>query len=672
MNGLWWPVLVAVVGMVILRRWWMAAIGIALIVGTVVAGLHVSALPTYDIGSSRVLTVRLQEMPRTVDGQWGGSWIAAGEVEQGGPRARVSIGGRGTTQALMGDRITARMVAGASNRPGNAASLWVRGEAVTQPDTGTAAAVRARMRTVAGDSDAGWLLSGMTLGLDQGLSQRARADMTAAGLTHLTAVSGANCAVLLLVVNWICGWVRLRRVARALVGGTVLLAFVVVVGQQPSILRAAVMAGLALGAGLVGGRRAAAHVLQVAVIALLLIDPWLAYSVGFMLSVAATAGLIAVVDRGPLAATMAAQVATLPILLGIGAQVGLRSILANMLVTPVVAVVPILGLVSLAVPVVAAPARGLCHVVLLVAGWRSFGPLPWVPGWAGVALAVLVSLAVLVLGRRHFVLVAVVLVGVVSLTARLADGWPPPGWWLVACDVGQGDGFIIREGGRVIVVDTGPQGDAMNRCLDRLGVGHIDLLVLTHFHADHVGGLAEVLGGRAVGQVWVSLCTEPADTAAEALPLLKHLPVVVPAPGAVVPVGDMVVRVVWPQRVIEAGSVPNNASVSFLLTSPRGSVAFLGDVEREAQSAILASADIDADIAKVPHHGSANFHPALPAAVSARLALVGVGHDNTFGHPSQEAIAAWQASGAQVLTTSDNGDIAVVTDGSVVVRGSVD
>ena len=131
----------------------------------------------------------------------------------------------------------------------------------------------------------------------------------------------------------------------------------------------------------------------------------------------------------------------------------------------------------------------------------------------------------------------------------------------------------------------------------------------------------------------------------------------------------MQLGVIWPQRVIQEGSVPNNASISFLLAAPEGSVAFLGDVEREAQRAILASADVDADIVKVPHHGSANFDPALPAAVSARLALVGVGADNTFGHPAPEAIAAWQVSGAQVLTTEDNGDIAVRTDGSVVVRG---
>ncbi|MEI2644051.1 MAG: ComEC/Rec2 family competence protein [Candidatus Nanopelagicales bacterium] len=661
--------LVALVLAVVVRRWWSTAAVIGLAAGAAVAALHVAAIPTYPAGTAQV-TAELIEMPRISQGQWGVSWQAAADVVAGAPKARVTLGGNGEPHFVMGDRLTATVRVEEPRRRGTAASLWIRGAPQIEPATGFAPELRHRMRDVAGDSDSGWLLSGMTLGLDQGLTQAAAADMKAAGLTHLTAVSGANCAVLLLLVNWLCGWIGLGRKARVVVGGFVLIAFVVVVGAQPSVIRAAVMAGVAMAAGLIGGRRAAAHVLQVAVVILLLIDPWLAYSVGFMLSVAATAGLVALLQRGPIAATVAAQVATLPILLAIGAQVGLRSIVANVLVAPLAGMIPIVGLASLVVPPLAGIGRWLCSLVLTVAGWETFGPLRWLPGGAGIGLAALVSLAALIFGGRHLILVAAVLVGAVSLTAVLADNWPPGDWWLVACDVGQGDGFVLRDEGHVIVVDAGPDPQRMGACLDRLHVRSVDLLVLTHFHADHVGGLPGVLSGRQVGQVWVSPYDEPAETYGEAALELHGLPVSVPQPGTQAQVGRMQLGVIWPQRVIQEGSVPNNASISFLLAAPEGSVAFLGDVEREAQRAILASADVDADIVKVPHHGSANFDPALPAAVSARLALVGVGADNTFGHPAPEAIAAWQASGAQVLTTEDNGDIAVRTDGSVVARGS--
>lgn len=614
------------------------------------------------------MSVRLVQAPRISHGQWGDSWYAVGIVVAGGPAARVTISGTSSTALGPGDVVTARMRVGEPTQRGQAASLWVSGQASVVPAGGPAVTVRHRMRDVAGDDDQGWLLSGMTLGMDQGLSEQASAAMKYSGLTHLTAVSGANCALLLALVWWLGGWLRLTRWPRALLSGVVLAGFVVVVGPEPSVLRAAAMASLALVAGLVGGRRAAAHLLQVAVVALLLVDPWLAFSVGFMLSIAACGGLILLLERGPLAATVAAQVATLPILLAIGASVGVQSVLANVLVTPLAAVIPVLGLLSLVFAPLAGAGRWLCALVLRIADWDVFGPMPWLPGLGGVALGVCVSAAVLLLGRRRIVVTAVLLVGGVSITVRFADNWPPPGWWLVACDVGQGDGFVLRDGDATVVVDTGPDPHQMDQCLDRLGVDSISLLVLTHFHADHVGGLDGVLHGRAVGQVWVSPCHDPPDTYEQALPELVGLPVAVPTPGTSAQVGQLHLSVIWPQRIIESGSVPNNASVSFYLSGPHGTVAFLGDVEEEAQASILNTGfPLHADVVKVPHHGSSGFDPGLPAAVSPRIALIGVG-ENTFGHPTPEAISAWQAVGSAVYTTQDNGDVAL-TDSGVVVRG---
>lgn len=653
----------------------------ALMAGVGLGCIHQAAVVASDlaVGDTREVTVKLTTAARPhtgVSGQW---WSVHGTVVSGAAPANVTLTGRGAPSAAMGDVLSARVAVGPPGSRGESATLRIVGRALVTPATSPAARVRAELRAVAGDDDQGWLLSGMALGMDEGLSQAAREDMRSSGLTHLTAVSGANCAVLVVLVHWIGGWLRLGLAVRTVGAALVLVAFTVTVGPQPSVLRAVAMAGLTLVAGLLGGRRAAGHVLQVSAIVLLLIDPWLAYSVGFMLSLSATAGLILLIDRGPLAATVAAQVATFPILLAIGGSVGLRTVLANVVVAPLAAVIPVVGLAtallewSLAwsAPMVDV-GRRLCALVLMVAGWEVPGQLHWLPGWSGVALATVVTVTVLTLGRRRMVVVAFVLAGAISWTVRAADPWPPPDWWIVACDVGQGDGLVVRSAGRVMVVDTGPDPELMDSCLRRLGVDGIDLLIITHFHDDHVGGLTGVLRGRTVGQVWVSPSREPPEQYAEASSALSGLPVSVPAPGTQVRLGELVLSVIWPQRVIRAGSVPNNASVSFLLSGPHGRAVFLGDTEPEAHAAILRSADVRADIVKVPHHGSGQFLAALPGAVSARIALVGVGAGNRFGHPTAQAVRAWQQAGAVVYTTEDNGDIAVTSQRAVAVRGRPD
>ena len=626
-------------------------------------------------GRSYELAVELSSPPRPHEGMAGPWWSAEGQITAGAPRARVSMTGDGVLEAAMGDAVSGRMLAEPAYGYGRSSSLRLLGSPRVVPAESSSATARGLMRRVSGESDAGWLLSGITVGSDQGLSPDAVQNMRAAGLTHLTAVSGANCAVLLGLVHWLGGWFRIPRVPRAALAAAALLWFVVVVGPQASVLRASVMAGLSLGAGLIGGRRSAAHVLQMSALLLLLVDPWLAFSVGFMLSIAATAGLIALIDRGPLAATMAAQVATFPILLAIGGEVGPRTVLANVLAAPLAALVPVLGLSALLAEwvlgwgeVAAAIGRGLCTLILRVAAWDVLPDLTWLPGWRGVLMAVLVTVVVFGLGRRHLVLVSVVMVASIGSTVRFADGWPPRDWWIVACDVGQGDAFVVRSGGGVVVIDAGQEPAEVEGCLDRLGVDRVDLLVLSHFHADHVGGLPGVFS-RPVGQVWVSTCQEPADQYAQAQRWLGKVPVSAPAPGVTAEVADLHLRVIWPERIIQAGSVPNNASLSLIVSSPQGSAAFLGDVESEAQRAILAATSIDVDVVKVPHHGSAQFDPRVPIASSARVALVGVGRDNTFGHPAPQAVSAWQQTGSTVYTTAENGDIAVTADQEVVVRG---
>jgi competence protein ComEC len=307
-------------------------------------------------------------------------------------------------------------------------------------------------------------------------------------------------------------------------------------------------------------------------------------------------------------------------------------------------------------------------------------------GW-GDSAAAAVLLAVLTVGvvaaapwawhrtrHRPTVAVAVVLLaaGLGAPTTPIA--WPPPGWVLIACDVGQGDGLVADNGGgHVVVIDAGPDPEPMRACLDRIGVTAVDLLVLTHYHADHVGGVAAVLE-RPVAEIRTSPVLDPPAEAARVagLAAAAHIPVGELRAGERVTVGAVTADVWWPARRIDAGSVPNNGSVVMTMRLRGVSVLLAGDIEREAAAQVLGELQRDPlrwgqiDVLKVAHHGSSNRDDRILDHVDGRLALISVGAGNDYGHPAPATMKALQDRGFEIHRTDLEGDVAIVGDGEDV------
>jgi competence protein ComEC len=238
-----------------------------------------------------------------------------------------------------------------------------------------------------------------------------------------------------------------------------------------------------------------------------------------------------------------------------------------------------------------------------------------------------------------------------------------PNWSMVMCDVGQGDGLVLRDQqGPVVLVDVGARGAEMDVCLDELGVERIDAVVLTHFHADHVGGLARILDTREVGALWATPVQDPSDRAAlAAVDAESHGLAIQPIrAGDRITFGGSRLDVIWPAHPISAGSIANNASVVLLGDVSGISVLLTGDIEPEAQEAIMARVPaIDVVVAKVPHHGSRFQDPDLPRWARAEVALVSVGIDNEYGHPAEETLEAWREAGAMILRTDLQGAVSL-------------
>ncbi|MFC7911498.1 ComEC/Rec2 family competence protein [Streptomyces nigra] len=623
-------------------------------------------------------------------------------------------------------RVTARVVPPADGGD-IAAVLRVRDPEVPEVVGEPSAAQRLAGRLRAGlreatdglAPDARALLPGLVVGDTARITPELDEAFKETDLAHTLAVSGSNLTIILVLLVGPPGLAQ--RVERrglaprlgislrttALLGGALTLGFVIVCRPDPSVLRAAACGAVALLALATGRRRSLIPALATAVLLLVLYDPWLSRSYGFLLSVLATGALLTLAPRWSaalrarrvpprlaeaLAAAAAAQALCAPVVAVLSARVSLVAVPCNLLVEFAIAPATVLGFAALATAPWAMPvAKALAWCAGWPAGWiadvaRTGAALPgagvdWPGSWTGAALLALATVALLLAGRRLLrhpwwcgacgVLLLLAVVQPPPLT-RVVTGWPPPGWRFAMCDVGQGDATVLAAGvGTGVVVDAGPDPVLVDRCLRTLGITRIPLVVLTHFHADHVAGLPGVLRGRQVGAIETTAYQEPVDQAefVRREAAARGVPVTRAAAGEERRTGGLSWRVVWPPAdpaVVPEG--PNDASVALLVRSAGLRLLLLGDLEPPAQRALLRSPAGPllggVDVLKVAHHGSAYQDPGLLSRAAPRLALISAGADNTYGHPAPGTVAALRAMGAVVLSTDRDGALAVTGEGA--------
>jgi competence protein ComEC len=629
----------------------------------------------------------------------------------------VVLSGGAWAKVGHGDRVEAAGKLGAAP-PGRPVALaWDATLSSHRAATGGAATV-AHLRD-AFRRDAGRLspaVRGLTIGMVIGdtsqMSEQQVGEMRVVGLTHLTAVSGSHFAAIAIALGLLVRALGWRRPVRVVLLAAVMACFVALVFPGASVVRAAWMGAVIVVALAWGRPSQALAALASAVIGLLLVDPYLALSYGFALSVLAT-GAIALWSpilgehlcrfftptlARVLAVPVAAQVACAPIIILLNPGLGAYAVPANLIAVPCAVATTIVGLVGV-VASAASPALG--HAFAAVASlpawpiaWAARGfadaPyawLPWPSGPIGALLAALCSGALIVATSARRVVgwsriaatVAVLAVVAASPPLRLAvasSAWTPPAQWRIAvCDVGQGDAVLVRTGAHeAIVIDVGPRGGAGIRCLRAHSVTSVPLLILTHPHADHDGAIREVLAGVDVAQAWVSgvAWDEGNDRAVTAL-TAAGVPMSTPPAGTAVSVG-WVRLAVWHRAGACAGTSAAVNDSSLVTWGEADGVTFLelGDLQARGQSALDGVPGVGrrVDLVKVAHHGSVSQDPGLADSLTARVAAVSVGAGNPYGHPSPGTLAEYRQTGAAVLRTDECGDIDVERGGLVAVSAA--
>ena len=604
---------------------------------------------------------------------------------------RVMTSKQSVTTLLPGQRFSAQGRIVASKEARVAALVVVKDdiEIQTQPSRWASAlgAIRLGLRSLSGDGNAGALIPGMVLGDTSKQSVEFKNSMRRSGLTHLVAVSGANFALVSAFVLWMMQFLFARMKFRLSATAISLIAFIALVRPSPSVLRAAAMAAVLLVAQGTKKGRDSLPALGFAMAAVVVVDPWQARDAGFALSVLATAGLLlfapVLIEKlsihlpGKLAQALAPPIAATvfcsPIIVALSGYLAPMSVIANLLAAPFVAPITIVGFIA----ALFSPFAPLISTVLiwfirfpagaiaLIAHWASSFPvLTLQSGKIGFLIVASFTLGSWLLKKWFKHIIVFTLVILISIT--WLQRWPGGDWQVANCDIGQGDSMVINLGNHQgIVIDVGPDSVAEDRCLKALGIKEIPLLILSHFHADHVAGLTGAIKNRAVGQVWVSVNSAPLIESAKAQAALKGVEMIKAVRGMSARVGPLTIRVLWPtlsarsfEEMPGDGSQINNSSIATLITSDAFSLFAGGDLEPPVQEILVKDVG-PVDIYKVCHHGSRYQDLAFMSALHPRISIISVGAGNTYGHPAVQTLQALARLGSEVLRTDIDGAVAV-------------
>jgi competence protein ComEC len=597
----------------------------------------------------------------------------------------------------------------AARRGGVAGALdEVRGRAEAALGTGTEPAAAALVR-------------GFVLGQDDRIDAGVIDEFKRSGLAHLLAVSGQNVLLLAVLATVVLGALGVPVRARLAWVLVLIAVYVPIAGAGASIQRAGVMGAAGVVAALASRPRSRWYVLLLAAAATLAVNPRSSGDVGWQLSFVAVVGILAwsrpladLLGRGlsgirrataeGVAMTVAATLATAPLMAHHFGTASVVALPANLIALPAVAPVMWLGMLAAAagqlpwIPVepLSALAGVLAGFIAQVASWFA------APGWAlaklelpgGPALAAVYAALVVAVGlalrwwqRRRALRTrlraslprtsgrrAAALVAVAGAIGAGAIGWravappadrAPPGLVVRVLDVGQGDAILLEpERGDPVLVDAGPASAEVVDRLDELGVERLAAAVATHPQDDHVGGLPEVLERVETERLVLARSTRALLGAARAAGT-ERLRV---EAGDRLRFGRLRLEVLWPPperlrrpagRAGPRAEDPNTLSLVVLARWRRFELLLTGDAEAEV--APIEPGRVDA--LKLAHHGSADAGLAtLLERAQPALGLVSVGADNPYGHPAPATLAELEAAEVPVLRTDLAGEIVLEVD----------
>ena len=559
------------------------------------------------------------------------------------------------------------------------------------------------------------LLVALTLGARSDIPRQTTEAFQASGTYHILAISGLNVSILAGALFVLLKAVRVPLRPSALLSMSLITFYAALAGGSVSVIRAAVMADVYL-LGLVLDREADSfNTLALSALGLLLWQPLFLFDVGSQLTFVATGAILVAVDRLPLASlsppwrwaatpvvlSLAAFFGTAPILASTFYRISPVGILANLPIVPLSGLLTGAGMLFAVLATVIPRSIGwfatliglLIDLLVNLAGWFARVPLasvtifpPSVPMVVCYYLALGAWIAVAWRRWLRWMACVATLALAILISVRMLPIFQNDQVRMTILDVGQGDGIVLElPGKRTILIDGGGLFDDRFDIGEQVVVpfllsrwiGHVDLVVLTHPHADHLNGLQAVLRHFPVSEVWDSgqRAAMPVYLWFEETLRYRRIPHKILHDGyRTSEFAPVQIAVLHPSNPMlhdsPRGHFSDVNSNSLVLTIRYGKVTLLlpGDIEQEAERLLLEQgADLQAQVLKVPHHGgrTSSSEPFL-ARVRPKIAVVSAGYRNRFRHPHQETLDRYRATAIDLYRTDQDGAVTVTSDGNTV------
>ena len=513
------------------------------------------------------------------------------------------------------------------------------------------------------------LVEALALGRAERLDDATRDDYKRGGTYHLLVFSGLQIAIAAGFIALLLRWLHAPRTS-----DWSLLAFAILaplfIGPTASVSRASIGVGVYALARILRRPTTLENLWCVAALLRLIIAPEDLTDAAFHLTYAGAGALLFVGRKRWYLAAAAAELAVTPLTLFHFHQYALGGSIMTLLLTPLVTAMLAVSLVACAIPsphvlAILGALHQLCtflnHLAAPISGFFAAPPVIAIAVGFGLALLAIALLR----GHARAATIAAALT-IPTIAALYLGTRTPDGTRLTMLDIGQGDALLFRAGGKTVLVDGGPRPSTLLPLLADRGVRKIDVVVLSHVHPDHCGGLPTVVTRMNVGEVWISPRRFEGDCAQQLLDACRAalVPIHLVRDGDTKPLGPFTLKAFVAGHTFRHAP-ENNASVVLQL----GNVVLTGDIEREAEAEIAPRLG-HADVLKIAHHGSRSSTTVpLLDVVRPRLALISCGRHNLFGHPHPSVIETLRERGIRVWRTDRDGTVEIeIRAGHLFVR----